>query len=679
MATDERDEFLEMFFVEAADHVATLEAGLLSLEQKPGDEELLNALFRAAHSIKGASGMLGFDTLCALTHALEGVLDAQRGNTLAGTPEVASLLLESTDLVRGCLDAARGAQPGPDIGSVVARLEGLISAPHATATPTAPPTAPAATHATAPEPAPGSGERRVVVHFRPGRDTFLTGLDPALCVRELAELGTLKVEALLDGVPPLQELDAEACHVGWKLELHTAAPLERIEGAFAFIDAPVELRIEDPAAARPAASAAPATPQEESSREPQPAAATPTPAASARRDEGSLRVNTTKIDRLVNLVGELVIAQAMVTRSLATFTPAELPRLRETALEMERHTRALQDGVMNIRMVPIGTIFGRFRRLMRDLSESLGKDIALDTVGEETELDKSVVEALADPLMHLVRNSADHGLEGGDERMAMGKPRTGTVKLSARHQGGNVVVEVSDDGRGLDTERIRQRALERGLIAAGATPSDDVVHRLIFAPGFSTAAKVTDLSGRGVGMDVVLRSVEALNGKVTIFTERGRGTRIRVSLPLTLAIIDGMSLRVGTSTFVVPLNHVVETVPLQRCTVRKLPSGASVLSVRGRNLPLLHLSQLLGCAHDEGNPRPLVVIVECAESPFAFVIDELVGKSQLVIKALEANYRRVEGVLGATILGDGTVSFILDVQGLAALGGLTTTTEARAA
>ena len=273
MSTDERDEFIEMFFVEAADHVATLEAGLLSLEQKPGDAELLNALFRAAHSIKGASGMLGFETLCALTHALEGVLDAQRGNTLTGTPEVASLLLESTDLVRACLDAARHAQPSPDIGSVVARLEGLIGAPpHATATAaarstastaparntTASPTASPTADATAAEPAiKSSGARTVVVHFRPGRDTFLTGLDPALCVRELAELGDLKVEALLDGVPPLQDLDAEACHMGWKVELHTDAPPERIEGAFAFIDAPVELRIEDPAATRPAPAAMP--------------------------------------------------------------------------------------------------------------------------------------------------------------------------------------------------------------------------------------------------------------------------------------------------------------------------------------------------------------------------------------------------------------------------------------
>ncbi|MEK7831794.1 MAG: chemotaxis protein CheA, partial [Acidobacteriota bacterium] len=329
------------------------------------------------------------------------------------------------------------------------------------------------------------------------------------------------------------------------------------------------------------------------------------------------------------------------------------------------------DGVMNIRMVPIGSIFGRFRRLVRDVAGQLGKEISLVVSGESTELDKSMVEALADPLTHLVRNSADHGLEMPGDRIAKGKSPHGTIHLTARHQGGNVLVEVSDDGKGLDTDRIRARAIERGLIDASSDMSIDQIHQLVFAPGFSTASAVTDLSGRGVGMDVVLRSVESLNGTVSITTERDKGTRFRISLPLTLAILDGMSLRVGNATFVLPLSQVVETLPFMKGQVRKLPRSGEVLSVRGQTLPLLRLSRLLGIEEDgDANPHPLVVVCETTELKYALTIDELLGKSQFVIKSLETNYRRLEGVLGATILGDGTVSFILDVQALAAMGQL---------
>ncbi|MFT3710142.1 MAG: chemotaxis protein CheA [Archangium sp.] len=642
MRGEDRQQFLLTFFDEAADHLRTLEARLLELERTPDDQELLNALFRAAHSVKSASAMLGFETLAALTHALESVLEALRSVQLRSTPAIASTLLEGADALGACLDAAAHEQPAPDVKNLVTRLEALASSK-----PTSEASAPAAAAARV---------REVLITFRPPRDGFANGLDPALCVRELCELGEAKVEALLDAVPALDVLDPEACFVGWRVSLRTAASLEQLRDVFMFVDAPIELSIAE--APPPAASA------------PTPVASAPRPSVSGSRnavDQGTLRVNTGKVDRLINLVGELVIAQAMVSRSLSNFTASELPRLRESVLEMERHTRELQDGVLNIRMVTIGTIFGRFRRLARDLSEALGKDIALETEGEETELDKSVVEALGDPLTHLVRNSADHGLETPHDRQAAGKSPTGVIRLSARHQGGNVVVELSDDGRGLNTERIRARAIEKGLIDASASLRPDEIHQLIFAPGFSTAEKVTDVSGRGVGMDVVMRSVEALNGKLNVTTEPGRGTRIRITLPLTLAIIDGMALRLGHSTFVVPLNQVVETLPFQAQAARVLPGGAEVITVRGRTLPLLHLSRLLRCESDAANARPLVVIVESAELTFAFVIDELLGKSQFVVKSLEANFKRVDGLLGATILGDGTVSYILDVQ---ALGGL---------
>lgn len=469
------------------------------------------------------------------------------------------------------------------------------------------------------------------------------------------------VTVLLDALPPFDALDPEQCLLGWRIELETTAPVQQLTDVFMFVDNPLELTVTEKPKAEEIRSRPSMVPMSSSG------SATKKPAA----EQATLRVNTSKVDRLINLVGELVIAQAMVSRSLAHFTPDELPRLREAALEMERHTRELQDGVMNIRMVPIGSIFGRFRRLLRDVSDQLGKQMELVVSGEDTELDKGMVEALADPLTHLVRNSADHGLETPEARVAAGKPAMGSIHLTARHQGGNVLVEVSDDGKGLDTQRIRARAVEQGLISANAEMAPEEIHQLIFAPGFSTNSVVTDLSGRGVGMDVVLRSVEALNGKVTISTQPGQGTRFRLSLPLTLAILDGMSLRVGASTFVMPLSQVVETLPFLQSAVRKLPSAGEVLSLRGQMLPLLRLSQLFGINEDgESNPRPLVVVCETAELKFALTIDELLGKSQFVIKSLETNYGRLEGVLGATILGDGTVSFILDVQALAKCGRL---------
>lgn len=643
------EQFHAAFFDEAGDHVKTLEARLLELEANPTDAELLNALFRAAHSVKGASGMLGFETLAHLTHAMESVLEALRSYRIESTPLVASTLLDATDLLGRCLEAASSGAASPDISGMVQRLNVLSGPASATSAKSAPASVPVR-------------ERTIVVTFRPPREIFALGLDPSLCVRELLELGQGQATVLSDAVPPLESMDPEQCYLGWKVELLTSASVQQLRDVFMFVDNPVELTfVESKAAAVEVKEVKEA------------------PATSKRAaDQATLRVNTGKVDRLINLVGELVIAQAMVTRSLANFTPDELPRLRAAALEMERHTRDLQDGVMNIRMVPIGTIFGRFRRLVRDVAEVVGKEISLEVSGEETELDKSMVEALADPLTHLVRNSADHGLETPEERIAAGKSRGGKIHLSARHQGGNVLVEVSDDGRGLNTERIRARAVERGLIAADSHLSAEEVHQLIFAPGFSTAASVTDLSGRGVGMDVVLRSVEGLNGKVTISTVPGEGSRFRLSLPLTLAILDGMSLRVGSAIFVLPLSQVVETLPFDARAVRQLPRAGEVLSVRGQSLPLLRLSRLLSIDEEgDTNPHPLVVVCETAELKYALAIDELLGKSQFVIKSLETNYHRLDGVLGATILGDGTVSFILDVQALAAMGHLRPQTAAR--
>lgn len=684
MEQDELKQFHATFFDEARDHVRTLEERLLELESRPQDLELLNALFRAAHSIKGSSGILGFEAISHLTHAMENVLDAMRDLRLPVSAGLTSLLLKASDVLGACVEAERGAQPPPDIAEVVRLLDETL------------PQRAAAASGTDKASSQSQGRRKWTIVFRPKPETFAFGINPALVLRELTSLGDARVDALFDQLPAFDDLDPEQCAIGWRVELDTEASERAVRDVFLFVEDMCELELKAtepeqpappvfeplPAAAAtaptshpgPAASAPrlPAPAPRASAPQPSapPMATSPEGRSGASSDASTLRVSTEKVDRLVNLVGELVISQAMIARSVQNFTTSDLPRLREQVTEMERHTRELQDRVMNIRMVPIGSIFGRFRRLVRDLSASLGKDIHLETVGDETELDKSMVEHLADPLTHLVRNASDHGLEPAADRLASGKPAAGRITLTARHQGGNVIVDVADDGRGMDPARIRAKAIERGLIAPDAILTEEQTLELIFAPGFSTAAAVTDLSGRGVGMDVVKRSVEGLNGSVAVQSTLGEGSRVRLTLPLTLAILDGMAVRVGQSTFVLPLNQVVETLSMHKSkAVKRLLSNGEVILVRGETLSLLRLGRLLSVGDDgEENKRPLAVVLEVGDVRFALLIDELLGKSQYVIKSLEPNFQRLDGLLGATILGDGTVSLILDAQALARMG-----------
>ncbi len=529
--------FRETFFEEATERVAELEDGLVRLEKAPDDAELLNGIFRAAHSIKGSSGTFGLTEVTTLTHALEGLLDRMRDGHLAVTRDRIGALLRATDVLGALIVASRAGSPPP------------------------------------------------------------------------AELPAVLDElAALDATP----------------------------------EAPASVTDEPHAARR---------------------------AASDRRsalDSSSLRVSTQKLDQLIDLVGELVIAQSMVHQVMTNFTPDALPRLQEAVDVMERNTRELQERVMSVRMVEVGAIFRRFPRLVRDLAESLEKEIALEVAGEETELDKGVIEAIADPLTHLVRNAIDHGIEPAAERQLVGKPAHGTIRLAARHEGGAVVVEVTDDGRGLDTRRILEKARECGLVRPEQSLTDDEIHALIFEPGFSTAAVVSDLSGRGVGMDVVKRSVEALNGTVHIVTQPGRGTRFRLKLPLTLAILDGLALRVGDQTYILPLIAIVESLRPNAQALKRIVGRGELVMVRGEALPLVRLHALFGVAGAEVDPRrALVVIVEHDGRRLGLLVDELLGQSQVVIKNLEAGYRRVEGVMGATILGNGSVALILDVQGIA--------------
>ena len=642
-------QFRAAFFEEAAEHAAGLEQGLLLLEKDPRDREQLGAIFRAAHSIKGTAGSLGFDEITHFTHALEGLLESLREGTVLLDRPLSTLLLRASDTLRGLLASAKAGTPAdPGHQRLTEELGRALGA---------------AQPAQAPQPAPQAGpEREWRISFAPGHDLFRQGGDPLLLVRDFKQLGTvLEIQPDLARLPPLATLDPESAFLGWTLRLRSGrSPLELRE-VFCFVEYGARIQIEplEPATASPA-------PADERQRDQDPLS----PANPDRRGtapvEGALRVSIDKVDKLVNVVGELVIAQSMVQQALHDLSPAGIHRLREAVAELERNTREVQERVMGIRMVPIGTVFSRFHRLLRDLSGVLGKQLSLVTDGEETELDKGVVERISDPLTHLVRNAADHGLESPAERHAAGKPEQGTIRLSARHQGGAIVIEVSDDGRGLDAGRIRQKAVEQGLLLADADLPLEQLHQLIFLPGFSTAQAVSDVSGRGVGMDVVKRNVEALNGRVQIESEPGRGTTCRIRLPLTLAILDGMTLRVGQQLFVLPLVNIVESFRPLDSEVRTVLNTGEVVRLRGEVLPLLRLHRLFGIEPEHQDPRRgLVTVLDVGGAKVALLVDELLGQAQVVVKSLEQHFRRVDGVTGATILGDGRVALILDVGGFA--------------
>ena len=630
--------FRETFFQEAAEHLDTMEAALLSLRAGQADGETLNAIFRSAHSIKAGAATFGFEATTRFTHVLESLLDRMRNGEIDASAALVEVLLRAADVLRALIDAAsRDGEPPErwqDTIEELDRARGLQEPDRKVEKPALPGT---------------PQEAEYAIQFDPGPELFRLGLDPFLVLRDLAQLGSLTAEADLSRLPALDALDAEGCYLGWKLRLKTAEGMEQIRDAFAFVEDVARVSIE-PVQAVVAAGTAP-PPQ--------------LPSATRAATRETIRVSTGKVDYLIDLVGELVIAHSMAAQIMNGFTEDRLPRLEAAMKELERHMRELQDRAMRIRMTPVGTIFSRFPRLVHDTGRALGKQVRFEITGEETELDKGMVERIADPLTHLVRNAVDHGIETPEERLAVGKPAEGSLRLSAYHQGGNVIVELSDDGRGLNTDRIRAKGIERGLITAEEELSPEQVHALIFRPGFSTSETVSDTSGRGVGMDVVKKSVDELKGTVTVQTERGRGCTIRIKLPLTLAVLDGLLLRVGEQTYVMPLVSIVESIRPRPEQVRDLAGRGEVVMVRKQPLPLLRLGRMFRISAEVTDPaHGLVVIVEHDGRQMALLVDELLGQQQVVVKSLETNFRKVQGVTGATILGDGRAALILDIAGL---------------
>lgn len=655
----------ETFRQEAAELLESLETVLLDLDQRPGDGELVDAAFRALHTIKGSGAMFGFDRVAAFTHDFETAFDLIRKGKIAADHDIVTVSLSAKDYIRTLIE-------DPDstdaiIGeAIVAELHRLVSDLGAgpSESEAEPGLAPAAQ----------ALGWSIEIAFMP--DILRNGTNPLGLLDELRDLGPCEIVAHLDKVPDLAVLDPEHCFIGWSVTLAAPCPRQAIEDVFMFVSDDMTLAITPLQADAPLAAIAP----EAAAEVPAPKAVEPTtaPVAGApermtsektepsRRgdDKGAtVRVQAERLDELMDRVGELVIAQARLSQLAHVSNDLAIKSIAE---EVERLASGLRDTTMGVRMVPMGTLFGRFRRLVHDLSRDLAKPVEFVTVGEDTEMDKTMIERLADPLVHLIRNAIDHGIESPERRAAAGKSANGRIELSARYVGAQVLVSVQDDGGGLDTARIRAKAEENGLIQPGTSLSDHDIHQFLFHPGFSTAKTISALSGRGVGMDVVKRTIEAMRGQIDLTTVPGHGSSVTLRLPLTLAIIDGLLIRVGEGRYIIPLSAVEECLELTPADENR-SRGRSFLSVRGDLVPFLRLRDQFE-AHGEADPHQKVIIISTGEMRVGLVADQIIGSHQTVIKSLSKLHADVTMFSGATILGDGSAALILDVAQLVGLG-----------
>ena len=640
-------QFTQAFFVEAIELLAEMEQLLLDLDVEAPDGEQLNAIFRAAHSIKGGAATFGFTALTHTTHVLETLLDRARHGQLHLSAPMIDAFLETKDALQEQLTAYQaGKEPDAErVAHICGVLQQLAMENNAAAAPVpAPAPAPApVVQAAAPAEEGGSSDGVLVVRF-----ARLSDSECELLAGELANLGTVltrtrsndQLTVRLATTCDPDDIVAVCCFVIDESQIDITREVADVAEPVVAVEAPV---VQPPAA-------------------PAPVAAAPVPAGA--KESSSIRVDVEKVDQLINLVGELVITQSMLTQAATVLDPVAYERFLSGLGHLERNARDLQESVMSIRMMPMDYVFSRFPRVIRDVSAKLGKQVRLDTYGKETELDKGLIERIVDPLTHLVRNSLDHGIEAPEVRLAKGKDATGQLLLSAQHHGGNIVIEVSDDGAGLNRERILDKARQQGLPVNDAMP-DEEVWQLIFAPGFSTAEQVTDISGRGVGMDVVKRNIQEMGGHVEIHSRGGQGTSTRIVLPLTLAILNGMSVRVGSEAYILPQSYVIASLQPLPEHLHSITADGHVIRVRGEYLPLIELHRVFDVAGAQTQPtQGILVIVQADDSRFALLVDELLGQHQVVVKNLETNYRKVPGISAATILGDGSVAFIIDVDAM---------------
>ena len=673
----------DTFRIEAVELQEQLETVLLDLERRPEDRDLLDTAFRALHTIKGSGSMFGFSRLAAFTHHVETAFDEVRKGKIKANQELCVVGLAALDVIRHLID-----HPDRDAGEAPAVLERLHHAIGGCRLQAAPPAQAAA---------PAEGPATWRIRFRLPSDCLASGTNPLPLIEELRGLGSWTVVALDHDLPPLDELDPSLCLLHWDAILTTDKPRSAIDEVFMFVLDDMDLEVTRIDGTDPAkrlgdilverGDVGPDTLQDLLAQqqplgrllvksgvvsEDQVASALAEQrhlrheaedAKPAARENTTIRVAAERLDGLMDRVGELVIAQARLKQLAQAMDNLQLKSVAE---EMERLAADLRETTMGIRMVPIGSLFGRYRRLVHDLARDLGKSIRLTTAGEDTELDKTVIDRLADPLVHLIRNAIDHGIEGVEARQTAGKPGEGTLHLAARHVGAQVLITIADDGKGLDVARIRARAEEAGLIAPGARLSDGELYQCIFAPGFSTASQITNVSGRGVGMDVVKRTIENLRGTVEVTSRPGCGAEVTLRLPLTLAIIDGLLVRVGNGRFVIPLAAVEECVELSAEEDAR-SRGRSFLNIRGELVPFLRLRDLFN-THTPADPFQKVVVVSSGETRVGLVVDQVIGDHQTVIKSLSKLHADVETFSGATILGDGSVALILDIGHLVAFG-----------
>lgn len=671
------------FFQECEEQLAALENGLLAMQEGDTDSETVNAVFRAVHSIKGGAGAFKLDALVSFAHVFETALDKVRSGQLVPDADAMKLFLRAADALADLVAESRDGAPGDTApyvaieeefnaliggGAAVEEeddLAGLDFQPIVTAFE---------------EPAPARNSYRI--RFRPLRELYAKANEPLALFRELARLGTLTAQCDIKNLPFLDTFEPEDSYLSWELTLDAECPLAAVKEVFDFVEGDCDLAIEELSA-----EAAPPPPTEmditailRKVREEAPAiaaaaaAATAAPALEADAApraakpavQPTIRVDLDRVDRLINLVGELVINQAMLTQRVLHSSHVRDREVTSSLEELERLTREIQESVMAIRAQPVRPLFQRMSRIVREVADATGKDVRLRTEGEATEVDKTVVELLADPLTHMIRNAVDHGLEGPDQRSAAGKPPEGTVKLAAAHRSGRVIIEVSDDGQGINRPKVLQKAIANGLVPPDAQLSDSEIDNLLFLPGFSTASSVSNISGRGVGMDVVKRSIQALGGRISIASTPGQGSTFTLSLPLTLAVLDGIVVTVDEQVFVIPLTAIVETVKHEPSRIHHLGDHSFVLRVRDVLVPLIDVGAELGVRAPASDLRSgVAILIETANGTrSALLVDNIQDQRQVVIKSLETNYMRVDGIAAATILGDGRVAMILDVDAL---------------
>lgn len=682
-------QFHQVFFEESFEGLEVMETGLMDLQPGDADDEVINSIFRAAHSIKGGSGTFGFKAIADFTHVMETLLDEMRDGKRDVTTENTDILLRSVDCLKEMLEAAQNGHEvdearvrehkdelEKELGSQAEDSARLSSEPSDT---------------TEKQPADTQAVRSQgwKIRFKPARHLFQTANDPLPLLRELRELGELELDTDLNQVPDFDQLEVEDCYISWGMTLYGDASMEQIKEIFAWVEDICELEISpltvpEPATQPVITSAEKNLPipqrREEDRGQPRMDRRDGDRRKTDRRGSGgsqataaaSIRVETVKIDALINMVGELVITQSMLgllgetIEDKQAVSAQDIEKMLDGLMQLERNTRELQTSVMQVRMMPISFSFSRFPRLVRDMSGKLGKKIDLKLLGEATEVDKTVIEKIGDPLVHLVRNSLDHGIEEPDERIAAGKPETGTIELNAFHQGGNIVIEIKDDGRGMDRNKLLNKAIEKGLVSEDDILSDKQVFELIFMPGFSTAEQVSDVSGRGVGMDVVRRNIQELGGGVEIDSKLGVGTTMTIRLPLTLAILDGQTVKVGDENYIIPIISIIESIQIKPDMLNKVAGQAETFRLRDEYIPIIKLHDVfnLDNADQVSLSDGLLVVVEADGQHVGLYVDDLLGQQQVVIKSLENNYKKIEGFSGATILGDGSVALIMDMPGI---------------